>query len=369
MKINNLSKQHCMRKVIALSIMVFVSAMVSAQNSQLIQSFGNNLYQWSTTGDINYLINAQAVCGKGKKALVKNNMARSLAKKNNVPFDKSIRIETFFGWLQSEIYDNGAIISLSDIKTYNASDYATKVQPGYDIVVGTMTVKSNKSYASNSKEENTFYIEKGKIVKIEHCERLANGKIKLDFSDFNDQDLSWGLLYNYSQHMPYGAGAFISWKFLMFGIDMGFVNKIKDEDEIKIRRLASMTDILNYKVEESSYTPDGFITFTPSFYYKYFSVGCGFGGLLMSGTKSTIVYKSVSSNSEFSSSQYQTRTFENVSSKRKFKFMIRPNVKGYIPIADNWSIVVSAGYDYCFGYKNLNGFNFGIGFQHRLDND
>ena len=49
----------------------------------------------------------------------------------------------------------------------------------------------------------------------------------------------------------------------------------------------------------------------------------------------------------------------------KFKFMLRPSVKGYIPIYD-WSIVFGVGYDYIFDYEDLNGINFSIGFQYSL---
>jgi hypothetical protein len=47
--------------------------------------------------------------------------------------------------------------------------------------------------------------------------------------------------------------------------------------------------------------------------------------------------------------------------------MIRPSVKGFIPVSDQWFVTVTVGYDYVFGYKDKNGVNFGLGLQYNFD--
>ena len=46
---------------------------------------------------------------------------------------------------------------------------------------------------------------------------------------------------------------------------------------------------------------------------------------------------------------------------------VKPSLTGYIPISDgDWYITLSAGYNICPKFKDLNGFTFGAGFQVEL---
>ena len=62
--------------------------------------------------------------------------------------------------------------------------------------------------------------------------------------------------------------------------------------------------------------------------------------------------------------QYSNGTYDTYADK--IKFMLRPSIKGFIPMSDEWSLVVGAGYDYVFKYKKCNGFNFSLGLQYSL---
>lgn len=126
-----------------------------------------------------------------------------------------------------------------------------------------------------------------------------------------------------------------------------------------------MKDIMNFTRKRLDMDAKGYLTITPSFFMKYFSVGCGVGALIFQGDKreeeGSYAYASsgeapVSRSTSIGSVQSETHK-----NSYMLKFMIRPVIRGYIPVSDDFFIVVNAGYDYVFDYKKLNGFNFGLG--------
>ena len=125
------------------------------------------------------------------------------------------------------------------------------------------------------------------------------------------------------------------------------------------------TDLMNYKMEQGAYKPKLYCTITPGVYFKYFMAGCGIGFMNLSGDLITS-----ESNSELDTNTGQLLSSVSsvtTQSDTKFKFMIRPTIKGYIPCSEDFSIAVSLAYDLAFNYTEMNGLSFGLGFQYRFN--
>lgn len=174
--------------------------------------------------------------------------------------------------------------------------------------------------------------------------------------EYAKDEQSFGITYNYGQHFPLGLSLNYGYGLLMLSLDYG-----QNFDKDKFISFDEGTEnASNYK--KVTLDPQNYITLTPQFYLKYFSVGCGVGCMLLN--KEVETKTTISSSSESSStSQSTTSSLTDTS----YKLMIRPTVKGFIPINDNFSIMVSAGYDYCFDFKEKNGFNAGLGLQWIFD--
>lgn len=149
----------------------------------------------------------------------------------------------------------------------------------------------------------------------------------------------------------------------MVSVDLG-INL--DGDKYVIDKV-EMTDIMNYNRTKKTLDPKFFLTVTPQFYLKYFAIGCGVGCLWMDGMEDTTNYTYTSNSSSGGNISVSGAglTSESVTSIM-LKPMIRPVVKGFIPLHDELFLSVSVGYDLIFGYRDKNGFNFGLGLQWEL---
>ena len=178
------------------------------------------------------------------------------------------------------------------------------------------------------------------------------------YKKYVPSDYTFSGTLNYDQSFPIGISAVGSYKILMLGLDVGFSLGSKK----KIIKNMEMTDILNYKCE--SYSPKAFLTLSPALFFRYISIGCGFGYVILGGDKTESQYNTTSSTSGSSSSQ-GSNTSENA---EKINFILRPQLKGYIPVSEDMKLVIGGGYDFIPGYKNLQGFNISAGVQFDLDN-
>lgn len=174
--------------------------------------------------------------------------------------------------------------------------------------------------------------------------------------DFDEETI--GLTYNYGQHFNIGASISYAIPWFMVSFDFGLANKMDAVTSTKVE----MTDIMNYTITTTSLKPKMFFTITPALNLKYIAVGCGVGVLYMKGNEMSKFSYGKSYTGGYS---YGSSTSE--SDAEKLRFMLRPSIKGFIPLSDEWSLVVGAGYDYAFKYKKCNGFNFSLGFQYSLD--
>lgn len=352
-----------LKKILTIFIMaICANVLLFAQDISVVRQFGNNLSNWAS-GDNSFssLENIEQLCSKKPAFRASDNLMQTLARKNGLEITKNYPLDNYIGCLQKEI-DNGVSISFSNIKNILSSEI-NNYKSGYNYVSCNIGV----SGSTNLNESALFILVNNKIAGIQDYvttvdRKSGKRKIEVDWSGFSvDEDSKgWGLSYNYSKSFPIGATIEYSvWKF-MLGLDFG----INNDKDIYTTQKVDFTNIVDYKITKCEYDLKYFLTATPSFYLKYFSVGCGFGYAYLSGKKITKDNMVTIYPDESSVQSGSTSTVDDY----KFKFMIRPTVKGYIPCNDNFSISLSVNYDWIQGYKEKSGIGFGIGFHYIIDN-
>lgn len=342
-----------MKKTIFSILLLFCYIATYGQSASeaefIVQKFGNNLRDWCSTKNINYRKKAQEQCTDACRVMDKL-MEHFVANSNlNI---RDYVVPNYLNGFEEVLGKGNVFISMRNIKTISADEQSyggtlsitqeTKRSKNFTTVACDITVSGVLNYHI----KDLFYLRKGKIVKITPYEEVEDSKtgkrkVKVDFSDLDDYE-TWGFSYNYGKSWPIGLSANYSYSWFMIGADLG-VNLDKD----KLYKL-EMEDVMNFHKEE--YDPIFFFTVTPSIYLKYVSIGCGLGILYMQGEEYT-------ASSLGGSSTIPTE---------KVKFMLRPSIKGYIPLNDELYLSLSVGYDYAFGYKDKNGINFGLGLQFEL---
>ncbi len=252
-------------------------------------------------------------------------------------------------------------------KTNSNKSSNRSVRENYALFKGELSIKkqteNNLTYKDSVSYEEVYYVNiaKEKIGKIENSKYTASGKIKIDWSNL-EEERTIGGNFNYSPNWS-GLSISYSWLYLMGSLDVGYN---ADDDKVTQEKL-DMTNVLNYTKETVTYDPVFYATVTPSVYLKYVSIGCGVGCMFSKktiiGTKASASYEG---NETFNTSKSSLAPFNEKPMFPHTSFMLRPSVKGFIPLNDEWFITASASYDYSFGVRIKNGISFGLGFQYRL---
>lgn len=347
------------QKVFLTIIMAFAVIVGQAKSSDyyVVQRYLDNLDSYCSSKNSNYLKNLRDCCDK--RAFISDDWSKDLD--NRMVKMRDSELSSFLLDLEQHVRNEQIEIDFSNIKeekNVTANRCQDKHKKGrYTYFTSSITVHNNLSnYGTNTSKSKTyhevFYVYNGKIKKIAKDQRDDKGRLILDLSDFEDG--SWGLTYNYAKDWPIGVSVMYSpGDWFMGSVDVG-VNTSKEK--FNTSKL-NMTDIMNYSLKRTKSNPQAYLTVTPQFFYRYFSVGCGVGMLYMSTTK----YENKEANS-ITSSPITVGTSSAVSENgSKFKFMLRPTVKGFIPISSSIKIAVSVSYNYAFGFKDYNGIDFGIG--------
>lgn len=348
------------KRLMIILLLGFFALGIQAQKGEYaVRNFGANMQSWGQTSKLEYQKKLQKLCDGAKSVRVCDEIVESLAPKNGYAVNgSSYFLETYLNCLIKEI-KKGIHIQYSNFKTINVGETTVYDTRGLELIACNIVI----SGAVNYNVKDLFYVRNGKISKIDKYEEIVDKhtgkrKVKVDLSDIDFDEETIGLTYNYGQHFNIGASISYAIPWFMVSFDFGLANKMDAVTSTKVE----MTDIMNYTITTTSLKPKMFFTITPALNLKYIAVGCGVGVLYMKGNEMSKFSYGKSYTGGYS---YGSSTSE--SDAEKLKFMLRPSIKGFIPLSDEWSLVVGAGYDYAFKYKKCNGFNFSLGFQYSLD--
>lgn len=365
---NNISKIFVS---ITLIILMYPSVAVNAQqrwsvNMQCVEQFTVGISTWLKTNDDGYRKSAEKACSKNPNIRVADELMNYLGTRHNRSgVNGGYELETFLNILDKEDSKNHVSLTyskptfISPTKIDNPNIKVDHYLCEIELLIGDNTYKRVKS---------VFCVYGGKLVRIKKYTVSENNKVTVDYDDFINDYETIGFSYNYGQHFPIGGSFNKSFEYIPFMLSFDFGVNL-DGDKYIIDKV-DMTDILNYKREKKVMDPKFFLTITPQLYIKYFAVGCGVGFLYMGGTTKTDSHSSSSTSTGGGSISISTSTSSSSSVNGEtgvmFKPMIRPVVKGFIPLTDELYLSLSVGYDMIFGYKDKNGFNAGLGLQWEL---
>lgn len=337
----------------------------NAQGIEPAKEYGDQLQLYAQTNKLQHRERVEKICDGKKSTRIADQIAFELAQRFGQGGNRSYDLDSYLNWIESAELS----INLSDYKVVNNYDIEgttakeTKYAREADKEYVSCRVKVNGNLSFDVYD--LICMRDGKVTKVSKYEKIGN-KVKVDLSDVMNEYQTLGVSYNYGKKWPIGASVNYSYSWFMIGLDFGISN---GKDKLYKHSL-EMIDVMNYTKEDTEYTPKFFTTITPSFFMKYFAVGCGFGAMYMEGTKymakgSSSTITSTSGNATSTATSEQSSVLDE--EVEKVKFMLRPSIKGFVPLNEQWSATVSVGYDYVFGYKDTNGINFGVGIQCALD--
>lgn len=355
-------------KYLIAALMSLCVATLTAQPpsaTSVTEAFAKNLSGWVNSGDFNCLINLGDLYSKSKPSfIIADDLAHVLANRNGLSRNSSYTWDSFEAWMEKEI-GRGLRLSVSDIRSvprYQISAYGGNASD-FDYAA----CRINTSGTLSHSESALFVIKDGKVCKIGPYEETVDTqtgqrKVRIDLSGLSDMDYTTtlGAMYSYGKHFPVGVSVDGAYGKFSLGIDIGFSS---DKRSYKTMKIKSFTNLSNYKAEKGVYTPKMYLCASPGIYLNYFSVNCGVGCMIFTGTKTVAQMSGSYDGDRFSFNGGQIGE----TSSGMYKFMLRPSVKGYIPCSDSFFISLGIGYDIIFGYKRLNGLNYGLGIRLVLD--
>lgn len=333
--------------------------------ARIVSNFGNFLTEWCNTGDIDNRESAQKLCASGCR--VNDQLMIDFARKDGLSI-KNYVIPKYLNGFQDAIDKGNVNVRFTYIRPVSKEEFLytqsenknKKMESECQLVV----YKINATGALNYDVSDLFYIHKGKIVKIDSYNeevdtRTGKRRVKVDFSDIEDTEML-GFTINHDQHFPIGASIVGQFSWFMCSLDVG----INMDSKTYISDKAIMTDILNYERTKSQYDPKFFMTLTPAVFFKYVSVGCGLGIVYLGGTEE---HSELSTKVPSASNNLNVTGSTNTSETSTLKLMVRPQLKGYIPLSSSCNMSLGVGYDIVPKMKELNGYSFSIGFHFDFD--
>ena len=346
--------------------MIFILNAMSQNSEYVVSRFGSNMSSWTQTKSIQYRKTIEQICSGSRKIRVSDKICMDLAREEGLSGIDSYTLDTYLNCIFNKVMKGSLSIMYSNIRKIPVQSLSNTDSRGLDLVVCNVRATGMINYDV----KDLFYVRDGKITKIDNYvevkdETTGERKVKVDYSgiDFDFPDEAIGIMYNYGVHFPIGASVIYAWPWFMVSLDFGLADS---GDEVSYTKY-DVTNIMNYSVIETELKPKYYLTFTPYLNLQYVAIGCGVGCLIMKSTEHVdYYYSSYYSSSSLTMSISSTNSYD-LTGEEKYKFMIRPSIKGFIPFNDEWSLVLSVGYDYVFKYTEKNGFNFGIGIQYSMD--
>lgn len=328
--------------------------------TRIVQEFGNTLTSWANASNsFSYLKSLSRLCSTNPSFRIGDVVMDKLAAKNGLTKSQTYTYNNYITCLQKEI-DNGTRISISGIEEIPES-MIDKRYNNFQCISCDVTVDGDESY----KAKDLFIIRDNKILKIDKYRETVDAKtgkkkVVVDVSDLDLEVGGFGFSYNYDKNFPIGGSASYSIGKFMMSLDFGFNT---NKEKLYTTQRIEFSDLMNYRISKGSYDPNFYLTFTPSFFMKYFAIGWGVGLLSMKGVSETTEFMETTVEED---GNLNTSSGTSFSSNGKYKFMMRPSLKGFIPCSDRFSISLSVNYNWVLGYKDMNGLNFGIGFHYLL---
>lgn len=361
----------------------YVEAFCITDSEMIVQRFGNSMTQWCSTKNVDYrkaaLQNCHTKDGNPKKeCMVIDYLMKVEAQKRSLS-NKHYVIKNYLNVFQDAFKLGNVSFQMYNIKetSYESIQITNYSSKNASLAKSCTYVACDIDVSGvlNYNLKNLFIISKeGKIWGIETRNEVVDKKtgkkkVSVDFDNLIEHYESIGFTYNYGQHFPVGGSFNYSPEDIpfMISVDLG-INL--DGDKYIIDKV-EMKDIMNYDRTKKTLDPKFFLTVTPQFYLKYFAIGCGVGFLWMDGTEESANYTYSSGSSSGGNASVSISSgggqFSEGMTSVMLKPMVRPVAKGFIPLRSNeLYLSVSVGYDLFFGYKDKNGFNFGLGLQWEL---
>lgn len=354
-----------MKRLITICLLFFsiLSVKIQAQGLAIAQEYGENLRMWAVTENDNYRTNVEKMCDGKKSTRVADEIAMSLAERNGVMPNISYMLDSYLNWIEKAMQEGLSIeftdfnvVPIEIITVANSKD--AKFAKGLAYVSCNVSVTGAVTYYV----KDLICIRDGKITKIAKYEeqKTSSGvKVRVDLSDIENTSM-FGFTLNHDQHFPVGASLIGQSGWFMCSLDFGFNldSKTYIVDKMEI------TNIMNYDRTKTEYDPKMFLTVTPSVFLKYISVGCGVGFAWLEGKEETSSCKTtLGDDGNVSGLTYGSASSNVVA----VKFMLRPQVRGYIPLNRSCNMSIGVGYDIIPKMKNLNGYNVSIGFHFDFD--
>ena len=362
-----------MKKTI-LSILCFLCSLAGFGQSSgegVVRQFGNNLRDWCSTKDTDYRDRAHKQCTDACR--VKNKIMEDFAASSGFSL-KDYVVPNYLNAFEDAL-DKGAVsVSIGSVRTISnveqsyggsfRSSFAKEAEKRSQNIV-TVACELTVTGAMNYHIKDLYYIKKGKIVKITPYEEVVDQKtgkkkVLVDFSDLEDTSML-GFSINHDQHFQTGASMIVQLGWLMMSLDFG-INL--DSNKYLVEKM-DFTDIMNYRYTQYEYDPKWFFTGTFGVYLKYISLGCGVGFASLGGQQNISERKAIITDSG-DYGGYQGGSYSQDNHPTTL-FMLRPQIRGHIPISSSFSMSIGVGYDFIPKMKALNGYNASIGFHFEYD--
>jgi hypothetical protein len=322
---------------------------------QVVTQFTGNLDNWGRTKDVDYRIGATKLCDV-KDGRISNAIMIDLARKDKKVFSDELngyKVDNYLNCFQKAIEKGTFGVSANNYKqiSYNeksvvSSNFNKKRTNMLALNITNISCNLKVTGSLNYDVSDLYFIRDGKIIKIDSLTIDQNNKVRVDLSDIDDIRTYGGAL-NYDQHFPVGASAIIQSGWFVGSVDIG----VNFDSKIYTKESLEFTDVSNYRRIIHKFDPRFFITITPGVNLKYISLGCGFG--LVGGDKKV-------------ETSENTNLHHNWEEKTEGggKFILRPQIRGYIPLSEDWNMSVGVGYDIVANMKELNGYNFSLGLHY-----
>ncbi len=346
---------------------IHIAAYAQYGDMETVRQFGENLQLWCSTTDISYRSKIQDKCLSACR--VKDEIMVDFARDYGLDI-KDYVVSTYLNGFEKAMDIGTVVVDVSNIRIISSDQqlysygYAKKEEErakNFTTIACNIKVRGTLNYDI----KDLFYLQKGKILKITPYEEVVDKvtgkrKVKVDFSDLLEDTSTLGFTLNYDQHFQAGASIIGQSGLFICSLDFGF----NTDSKKYYSDVMNMIDIMNYKRTKTEYDPKMFITVTPGLFFKYVSVGCGVGFAMLNG-KETV------SDSEFSQDEqgnWSGISGSNSSDAFACKLMIRPQLRGFIPLSSSCKMSIGLGYDILPKAKELNGYNVSLGFHFDFDN-